>query len=76
MRGRRRIVIAAVVATGVAVLVAVAHDAVAGAGIRAVVAAFGYDLSSKQLRLGSSTLSIVAPVLCNRAVFTYVRKFP
>ena len=67
MRGRRPVLIAVLAATLAVAAVGVAHDAVAGFGIRAAVGALGYDLSSQRMRVGTSSLSIVAPVVRNRS---------
>jgi autotransporter translocation and assembly factor TamB len=67
MRGRRPLLIAVLAAILVVAVVAAAHDAVAGLGIRAAVGALGYDLSAQRMRVGTSSLSIVAPVVRNRA---------
>jgi autotransporter translocation and assembly factor TamB len=67
MRGRRPLLIAVLVGALLVGAVAVTHDAVAGFGIRAAVGALGYELSSQRMRVGASSLSIVAPVVRNHS---------
>ena len=67
MRGRRLLLIAVLVTLGLVAGVAAGHDAVAAFGIRAAAGALGYDLSAQRIRVGTSSLSLVAPVVRNRA---------
>ncbi len=68
MPHRRRVllIVAALVVLIVGAGVA-AHDAVASFGVHRAVAALGYDLSESRLSLGTNSLSLVAPVVRNRA---------
>ncbi|MEA2690496.1 MAG: hypothetical protein QOD51_3103, partial [Candidatus Eremiobacteraeota bacterium] len=64
---RRPVLIAILLVALVGAAVGAAHDAVASFGIRAAVGALGYDLSSERMRVGASSLSIVAAVVRNHA---------
>jgi autotransporter translocation and assembly factor TamB len=67
MHGRRPVLIALLAAIVLIAGLAAAHDAVAAFGIRAAVGALGYDLTAQRIRVGASSLSLVAPVVRNRA---------
>ena len=67
MMRRRRLLL---IATGAVALAAAgaasAHDQLAGAGLRAAVGTFGYDLRAQSTHVTTHSLSLVAPVVLNR----------